>query len=189
MFTLELNSYRHGWIVRAIEREVMKLGMLITDSTQLEERIHQKIGTYLEGNPERVSNRRYIIQMVRREIDDGLKERRFKTEKAIHISGIEMFDSDGQAVEFEPKDNLAVVGSDMLEIRETINLLAKGDRRKKLILNEWMQGNTNDSDISRTLARELGGKVNTYRISIQRFRIECREALTALENVCAVKTA
>lgn len=77
---------------------------------------------------------------------------------------------------FEPVDDLAVV-DDRLLTQEKIALLAKGDSRKKAILLAWSDGLYNDSALSELLAQLFGGKSETHRQAIKRFKSFCQASL------------
>ncbi|WP_068792805.1 hypothetical protein [Brevibacillus laterosporus] len=62
-------------------------------------------------------------------------------------------------------------------INEKIALLAKGDSRKKAILLAWSDGFYNDSALSELLAQLFGGKPDSHRRSITRFRSFCQTTL------------
>lgn len=74
------------------------------------------------------------------------------------------------------KDDLADVPKKVL-LNEKVALLAEGDIRKRLVLNEWMKGCADDSSIAAFLAKRIGGKKESHRRFITRFRTSCREIL------------
>lgn len=74
-------------------------------------------------------------------------------------------------------DVLADVEGDVVT-KEMAALLAKGDRRRMEILKAWIQGYNNVSDLSTLLAQRFGGKSETHRRFITRFREECQRALS-----------
>lgn len=85
---------------------------------------------------------------------------------------------DEEEVEYEPIDVLADVESEVIN-KETVTLLAEGDCRRKKVLEGWALGNTNDSQISRSLARSFGGNADSHRKFVQRFRTSCQDKLRA----------
>jgi hypothetical protein len=74
---------------------------------------------------------------------------------------------------FDIKDEMVSVEKDF-EVKEKVTHLAAGDRRKLAILNHWSDGVFCDSKLSRLLAQSFGGKVESHRKFIQRFRTECQ---------------
>jgi len=89
-------------------------------------------------------------------------------------------DKDGEEVEFEVADVLANVEADIIEqesVNEKAALLAKGDSRRMAILTAWSNGEFNDLELARALACSFGGKIDSHRTFIKRFRIECQERL------------
>jgi DNA-directed RNA polymerase specialized sigma subunit len=80
---------------------------------------------------------------------------------------------------FEPIDDLAVVEDELL-VKEKIALLAKGDSRKKAILLAWSDGFYNDSALSELLAQLFGGKPESHRQAIKRFRSFCQASLAEI---------
>ena len=74
------------------------------------------------------------------------------------------------------RDVLADVEDEVL-IREKVALLAEGDPRRMAILNQWMRGCTNASDLARYLADTFGGDPKNHRVEVHRFKIKCQKAL------------
>lgn len=177
MLDNQIISYQHSWILDEVYKASDRLQSRITNTVAFEARLMNKIGKYITQDQRNIKNKRYIILMIHREIADALI-RRTRKEYAIKFSEVSFNDEEGQSIEYEPVDVLANVEHG-LEIKETITLLAKDDRRRNLILNAWANGNTNDTELSDTLASVLGGQPRTHCKFIQRFRIECRGVLTA----------
>lgn len=65
---------------------------------------------------------------------------------------------------------------DQVIFREKITLLAQGDERKTIILNQWLRGAT-DVSISQLLAQRFGGEVNTQWVFLKRFKKKCQRIL------------
>lgn len=175
MIENEIHSYKDKWVMSSIRRAIDSVAHQITYTNKVERRILSRVGRYLAEDENHKNNRRYIGRMIYQEISAALK--RNSREYAEYTEDLSACNEEGQTIEYEHLDVLANVGSGRLEIKETITLLAKDDRRRKLILTEWMNGNTNDSDISSILADTIGGQARSHRIFVQRFRIECREQL------------
>lgn len=176
MIEYQLICYRNKWIIEEVYKYSSKISDKVTNTSIVENRILQAVGKYLNEDVSRVKNKAYIIRMIKREAYAALTRNR--NEQAVHFADIGYEDDTGEIIEYEPQDVLANVESE-LDIKETITLLAKDDRRRKLILNAWANGFTNDKALSETLASFLGGQARGHCSFIQRFRIECRGVLSA----------
>jgi hypothetical protein len=86
---------------------------------------------------------------------------------------------DDGTLEYRIKDALASVEDELL-VKEKIALLAKGDSRKKAILLAWSDGFYNDSALSELLAQLFGGKPESHRQAIKRFRSFCQASLAEI---------
>lgn len=89
------------------------------------------------------------------------------------------FDNAEKRAPIEFSDDLAVV-DDALLVKEKIALLAKGDLKKRAILIAWSDGFYNDSALSELLAQLFGGKPESHRQAIKRFRSFCQESLAKI---------
>ena len=89
---------------------------------------------------------------------------------------LESLDAMPYTVRAQIEDDTIDVAGDVVT-KETAALLAKGDQRRMAILNAWLDGLNNDSQLSSLLAQRLGGKRESHRKFITRFRYECKEAL------------
>lgn len=78
---------------------------------------------------------------------------------------------------FDVRDDLAVVDDGVL-VKEKIASLAGSDPRKMVVLEAWSQGFTNDSEIALFLAEQFGGKTDSHRKYIIRFRTFCQRTLS-----------
>lgn len=177
MVDYEIYSYQNEWVMSNLRRAINSISHQITNTNNVERRAIIQVGKYLAKDEKNKNNKKYILRIIYREVNQALQRNR--REYAEHLADLATCDDEGQAIEYEPEDVLADINSAELEIKETITLLAKDDRRRTTILTEWMNGNTNDTDISSILADTLGGQARSHRIFVQRFRIECRTELTA----------
>lgn len=71
---------------------------------------------------------------------------------------------------------------DNLVFKEKITLLAQGDPRKKVILEQWSRGAT-DVSISELLAQRFGGKDTSHWRYIMRFKEKCRSLLAEADAI------
>src|SRR5690625_302917 len=172
--------YEIDWLVEYIYRESDKLIHKITDTTIFEDRCIKDIGNYLAMDEKNRRNKNYLVRPVKRKVQEA--ENGFKKEETDLLSDYTYIDDDGDERELEPEDVLANVESEVIT-KETIDLLAQGDRRKTKILEGWAIGNTNDKQVSRMLAHTLGGTIESHRKYIQRFRNKCGEQLSAAVGI------
>lgn len=170
--------YEIPWILNTVTKKVSSVSHMITRTDKLEALIYKDISQYLTEYPEYKNNVRRINFLIDRKI--GLAKKKYRIEEARHFNYYSPKDDNIEKEEYEPPDTLASVESG-LEIKETIDLLAKDDRKKRFVLSEWANGNFNDSEISGMLAHTFGGNAASHRIFIQRFRTFCqRELATAI---------
>lgn len=158
-------------IVSLVEQASHSIWHRIPDVTSFEHTCYVNIGKELaKGNVKTIEAmaRYYISRAIARHI----KKTRYVRLKSVEEIVSET-DRHEDAMGFEPRDVLANVESG-LEIKEAITLLAKGDRKREMILTEWANGSTNDSELSDTLASVFGGQARSHCKFIQRFRIECQ---------------
>lgn len=168
--------YQNKWIIERIYYESSKLSSKITNTTIFEERAVGDVAQYLVINKEHIKNKRHIMYLIKRRVWEA--EDRDRKEDYTTFSSLSTNDEEEDEIEFDPEDVLADVESDLIN-KETIELLAENDRRRKKVLESWSLGNTNDALMSRSLARSLGGNERSHRIFIQRFRKSCSERLSA----------
>lgn len=167
--------YKNKWIIERIYEVSDELRSRVTDQTLFEERCINRVGGYLDINSSNVRNRRYIERMIREVASSILGRNKNEAAELFTDLGTKDEESD-EEIEYEPIDVLANVESEVIK-KETITLLAQDDRRRTSVLEAWALGNTNDSQISRTLARTFGGNFDSQRKFVQRFQKECREQL------------
>ncbi|MDN9010027.1 hypothetical protein [Brevibacillus laterosporus] len=108
-----------------------------------------------------------------------IKNRKFTREKLTSMN--EYIDEDRNTLSEVLPDILADIESTVIDresIKEKIALLAKGDLRKQAILLAWSDGFYNDSSLSELLAQLFGGKPESHRRAITRFRAFCQAALS-----------
>ncbi|WP_077736248.1 MULTISPECIES: hypothetical protein [Bacillus] len=155
-----------------VEWESRRIAHLIRDMTAFEQRCYEKIGKAIEIFSGNGRDKRALIQhIIKQERDHFLKNHKLRNDVAI-----ESINEEGNV--WEPEDvSENVVGKVLL--KEKVALLAQGDPRKRVILEAWIRGCTNDTDISTLLAQRFGGNAKCHRIFIQRFRSRCQSQLTA----------
>ncbi|PJH94921.1 hypothetical protein [Bacillus sp. SN1] len=155
-----------------VVREAEKLAHLIPDFTSFEQECYQAIGYALERYVDNGREKKALIQRTIKQVKARvLKNRRPRNEVAI-----EAINEEGTV--WEPVDTLASVEGEVL-LKEKAALLAQDDPRKTLILDTWIRGCTNDTEISTLLAQRFGGNARSHCKFIQRFRSNCQRELTA----------
>src|SRR5690625_1716845 len=169
-----LEVYRNKWVIERIYVVSDRIRDKVTDQTLFEERCINRIGEYLVKSNDNINNKKYIERMIN-EVAKSVVDRN-KNEMAEYFSSLKKEDEEGEELEYEPTDFLADVESEVIE-KDMVALLAEDDHRKLKVLEGWRIGNTNDKQISRTLAGTFGGKSDSHRKFIQRFRKSCREKL------------
>lgn len=172
----QFGCYEYPWIIQELQRAVDKVSHRVTNTERIERRALTRIGSYLLTGEDTHLNRKHITRLIYQETASALKYSR--KEQTVHFADISYEDDYGEIIEFDPVDVLANVESEFFT-KETVALLAKNDGRRKMILNAWANGFTNDRALSETLAGFFGGQARGHCSYIQRFRIECRGVLSA----------
>ena len=167
--------YESNWILEMIYKESDRLRNKITDTTIFEDRVVKDVGQYLLKDKEHIKNKRHIVHLIKRKVWEA--ENKFKKEHYTVFTSLENEHDEDGMIEYDPEDVLADIESTVIK-KETIELLAENDRRKKKVLESWSLGNTNVSQISRSLARSLGGNEAAHYKFIQRFQSTCRDQLS-----------
>lgn len=174
MKSIEL-IYQNNDLLNLITRAVDNERNYVANTEMLEDRIYKRLSRYIKGDEERAKHFVTIKRMVYETISE-FKET-YRKEFYEHFSEFDTVNtSDGSTTEFEPIDVLADVEGEVIT-KEMTALLAQDDQRKLVILGSWKVGNDNNTEISRLLAQSVGGKIESHRKFIQRFRNECREKL------------
>lgn len=134
----------------------------------------------LNYDPNKGKLKSLIVSVIMREKHDFLSRRKRK-HVAMSLDTSGYTDKDGKEVVIDVQDALAGVEERVIEkeyVSEKAALLAKGDSRKLAILNAWLDGETNDSNLAKELAILFPTiTVESHRKAIQRFRTECQKRL------------
>lgn len=178
METLEF-IYRDKRVVAYIRKRVDEVSHIITNVDKLEESIYKQLVAYYKIKPIRSIKR--VHYLIDREI--GVARKRYRLQQAVAFSELEVKKDFGESQGFEPQDILANVEEAVMKIIETSSINKKiaglaSDELEKFTLNAWANGLT-DTEISRTLASQFGGKFDKHRKSVQRFRAKCQRKLLA----------
>lgn len=151
----------------------------IRDIAKFEEgcfrRIEYAVTTY-NGSKSRFFS--FVFRTLTRYLSSERERYRYYR-RGFETIGMSYRNEDGEEVEIEIVDILADVENEVLNGTEVekIALLAEGDPRRLAVLNAWKQGCYNDSDLALLLAKQHGGKSESHRKFISRFRAKCQTAL------------
>jgi hypothetical protein len=116
----------------------------------------------------------YVKTIIGNEKSDFLTRRKRKREDI----SMTKFEGDGDedlGYQFESTSNT----EHDIEFKERVTELAQGDPIKETILLQWSRGAENKS-ISELLAQLYGGKAETHRKTVQRFKTECKARLSSV---------
>src|SRR5699024_7400944 len=102
----------------------------------------------------------YIKKSIEKEFYDAVGK--YKTEESIRFSELTENNDYEEEIEFEPEDVLASVEDEVIT-KEMAALLAQDDRRKKVILGSWLDGNRNNASISSLFAQSFSRIVDAHR--------------------------
>jgi DNA-directed RNA polymerase specialized sigma24 family protein len=115
----------------------------------------------------------YVKTIIGNERSDFLNRRRRKRED-ISMAALEGESDEDLGYQFKSTDNT----EHDVEFKERVTLLAQGNPKKESILQQWSRG-AEDKAISELLAQRFGGKAESHRKFIQRFKTECRNRLAS----------
>ena len=140
------------------------------DATKFEARVLARMDKAL-ADPRVNDFHGYVKAIINNEKADFVNRRKRQRED-ISMSAFESDNEDDTGFQFVSKTD---VEAEVL-YQERVTLLAQGNPKKEVILLNWTVGAT-DSAISEMLAHQFGGKAESHRKFIQRFRNDCRLAL------------
>lgn len=165
-------AVRYPKVVEIVERIGNTIWHKIPDLTSFEHTCFVEIGKELEkGDVKSIEGLASYI--VNRTAARHVNRSRYESPTIFSAMSSDI-KNEGEDIEYEPEDVLANVEKEVL-MKEMTDLLAQGDHRKKVIFGQWLNGASNYAEIARLLAQTLGGKEDTHRKAINRFRKECRE--------------
>lgn len=169
--------YQHSEVLNYIRWKVETVRHIFTNTDILERRILNRLKVFYEsGNKPSFYTAKKRIDFV---VGGSLEKQ--TNDRSVTFSRLSVLNDLGELVEFDPLDVLADVEKTVVSavyIKEEIARLAAGDF-EAFTLNAWANG-FNDSEISRTLAGRNGGKPESYRKAIQRFKARCQRQVASL---------
>lgn len=158
-----------------IERASNELDRFVPDVTEFDCRMLIKIKHLIKGfSSEKHDFIAAVKSLITQEKSDFFNRRTKKLEE-MSLEFLAEPDDGEDSLGYQFTD----YGEDVEEkvlFKEKIALLAQGDPRKNLILNQWTKGAT-DTSISELLAQRFGGKAESHRKFISRFKSELRSEL------------
>ena len=165
--------YETKWLLNRVIQVSDNIRHKIVDQTKFEARCFRRLAEYLSKDPNNIKNKLYIERMIMQVASTSITDK-FKKEYA------ELIIDGNEESTYEIEDVLANVENTVIgnhAVKEKVALLAQGDYRKETVLNAWINGTTNDSEISRALACAIGGNESGHRSFVKRFRTYCRQQL------------
>lgn len=170
-------------VVEIVEEVSERIWYKLSDPSSFEYACYTAIGQALTKNKEVRSVEGLARYIANRMAAKMIKERDSRKNKisTIYFDDIDLNkdNKNEEKMEFEPKDTSTDVVGEVIG-KEMAALLGQGDQRKLIILGNWIEGNLNDSDISRSLGRTLKGNPESHRKFIARFRDECRKRIATV---------
>jgi len=175
-FLEEAMKYRE--IVELVAKASERIWHKLPDVTSFEHTCYRNIGEeLLKGGVKSV--RKMAKYYIRRAEARHIKETQYQHHESLEaLARYDDYSNEG----FEPVDVLADVEGEALanmSAKEKVTLLAQDDNRQKKILKAWLKGDS-DTEISRSLARSLGGNESGHRSYIKRFKKTCQQRLTSV---------
>lgn len=155
-----------------IEKASYEMEKFIDDFTKFDCRVIREIGrlvkTFDELEHDFLSSVKAIISRTKSQYYRRDSRKHSKLVSINALASVE--DDDTLGYQFVAPDN---VEEDVI-LNEKIALLAQGDFRKTVVLTEWIKG-ADDKSISLLLAQQIGGKAESHRKFITRFKTQvCR---------------
>lgn len=145
----------------------------IASQEKFEEECFKQIDSLVQYYDERRGD---VLPLVLRCVRRVAKRHRERYEdKGCKVVPLFQRNKDGEYEPVPVVDELAIVDVGIM-VKEMIARLASDDR-KLYILNAWTQGCFSDSELAVLLAQHFGGKTESHRKAVQRFRNECKRAL------------
>lgn len=186
-FNISAKVYENPKLMGLVQSVSRQIELVVRDVTSFEYECYRKLTNTFEKYEKRGEEIRSELALAHRVVrevrNDFLKRRKLE-----QVSYFEDFAMEGKTYEIPDANRFEEGIEEQESLHEKIALLAQGDRKKEMILSAWVNG-TNDSDISILLAQELGGKAESHRTYIKRFRAKCKDVLATPSHFEVVKDA
>ncbi|WP_232696134.1 hypothetical protein [Brevibacillus daliensis] len=166
------------WYIRLVNKTTIRIWFKINNECNFERKCLKNLDYMIKRfERERGNFSSVAIIDLERVTNDYMKNR---SSKRKHLESLDEVarqgDQDSRKRVAEPRDVLADVEGDYIT-KEMAALLAQGDPKKMMILRGWIDGNT-DSRVAQMLAHLYGGKPESHRQAVKRFRKDCRTTLS-----------
>ena len=156
-----------------IERASLEVEPFIEDFTKFDCRVvrevKRQIDSFEYGKHDFVATVKTIISQSKSRF---IRRNSRKSEGYVSMTALEGTGDEDLGYQFRSNESTE---HDVL-FKERVTLLAQGNPKKQTILLQWSKG-TEDKAISELLAQLYGGKAESHRKFIQRFKTECRNQL------------
>jgi len=168
-------------ILNSVEEVLRDVSHHFVDITKVEERIYSRIIRVAESGVIKRVTANTIRSLAAKEASYLIENNRYTDVDSSRFSELDLNADDGSTENYEPVDDKGLLGTESMELQDILStILPNPDRRRSIIISEWLGGETNDRDIARLLTDKLGGKLKTHTTFISRFKLECRDKLGGL---------
>lgn len=167
-------AMQHPSVVKLVQKTSQRLWHRVKDETVFEYACYREVGKVLLKEDVR------SVAGIAKRIVSRIERWFLKNRQKDYIPSLESLavqDDNGDEHILEIADDSSNT-EDLIERKDVANLLAEGSDKKRMIVDLWLLG-CNDSEISEVLAETFGGKKESHRKAVQRFKRECREKLSA----------
>jgi hypothetical protein len=158
-----------------IERASLEVEPFVDNFTKFDCRVitevKRQIDTFEHGKHDFLATVKTIISQSKARF---IKRNSRNKEAYVSMTSLEGDGDENLGYQFK---SLASTEGDVL-FKEQAALLAQGNPIKKFIIDQWSKGADNKS-ISEMLAHRFGGKSESHRKTIQRFKNDCKVALSS----------
>lgn len=162
----------YGLILRLSEKNRNRVRAQDALEEQCFKQVRAAIKTY---DPSRGSFKKHVEANIYKRLYFYIKRNSERTKEMETVSLVTK-----EGIEIDVEDVLARVDNEVnVYANEKIALLAKGDPRNLAILKSWTYHDNSDSHTADSLARDFGGKAESQRKYITRFKSQCRTTLAS----------
>lgn len=158
-----------------IERASVEVEPFLDDFTKFDCRvlreINRQLSTFEHGKHDFLAMAKTIISQSKARF---IRRDSRKRESLVSMNALEGTGEEDLGFQFQSSSNV----EDDISFKERVTLLAQGNPKKQTVLLQWSKG-AEDKAISELLAQLYGGKAESHRKFVQRFKTECRARLEA----------
>ena len=159
--------YEHRWVIDYVRKKVDEVNSIITDTDKLEQRIYRQLASHF-GNPPNKISKRWVKQLIDRDISQMLKQ--YRIQKTTSYSDLAITNDFGESLMYEPVDDTTNVELEVerKSLQRKIARLASDDF-ESYVLTAWSLGERS-VDIARDLAIRGNHDVAYYKLKVARFK-------------------